>query len=52
MTKKAKVPEHFDRHLAHIRYWFTGFEAAGKKVPACIDTLRQIQNWLSEHAKD
>lgn len=47
MAKNAsRPPEHFDRHLGHIRQWIAGFEAAGKSGPAHADTLRQIQIWL------
>lgn len=48
MAKKKYIPpkEHFARHLGKVRQWIDGFEAAGKRGPACKDTLRQIEVWM------
>jgi hypothetical protein len=53
MSKKidTKPPAHFYEHIARIRQWIDGFQAAGGKGPANQDTLRQIQVWLADQAK-
>lgn len=51
MDKKNKgidFPDHYHDHLSRIRQWVNGFEAAGKSGPVNIDTLRQIQLFLSD----
>lgn len=45
--------EHTIEEIKRLRYWFSGFEAAGGKLPMCegnMSALRKAQILLEEYA--